>query len=56
MPHFWLTLQDASDVDVRRHKSRSNYNFVDGHSEALEFRATYDPPCQVDLWNPYLAK
>jgi prepilin-type N-terminal cleavage/methylation domain-containing protein/prepilin-type processing-associated H-X9-DG protein len=56
MPHFWMTSQDATDVDAHRHKSRSNYNFVDGHSEALEFHSTYDPSCQVDLWNPCLAQ
>ena len=55
MPHFWMTPQDATDVDARRHKGRSNYNFVDGHSEAREFRTTYAPSCQVDLWNPQLA-
>jgi len=56
MPHFWMTPQDATDVDAQRHKNRSNYNFVDGHSEAREFRSTYDPTRQVDLWNPSLAQ
>ena len=55
MPHFWTTSRDATDVDTRRHLRRSNYNFVDGHSEALEFGATYDPTHGVDLWNPGLA-
>jgi prepilin-type N-terminal cleavage/methylation domain-containing protein/prepilin-type processing-associated H-X9-DG protein len=55
MPHFWMTSQDATDVDVHRHKTRSNYNFVDGHSGALEFRRTYDPEHRLDLWNPCLA-
>jgi prepilin-type N-terminal cleavage/methylation domain-containing protein/prepilin-type processing-associated H-X9-DG protein len=56
MPHFWMTAQDATDVDPYRHKKRSNYNFVDGHSEAREFRTTYDPACGVDRWNPSLAQ
>lgn len=56
MPHFWVTPQDATDLDARRHKGRSNYNFVDGHSEVREFRSTYDPSQRVDLWNPYLAQ
>lgn len=56
MPHFWMTPQDATDVDAQRHKKRSNYNFVDGHSEARKFHATYDPTRQVDLWNPSLAQ
>jgi prepilin-type N-terminal cleavage/methylation domain-containing protein/prepilin-type processing-associated H-X9-DG protein len=55
MPHFWQSLQDASDVDARRHRDRSNYNFVDGHSEALKLRTTYDPTNRVDRWNPSLA-
>jgi prepilin-type N-terminal cleavage/methylation domain-containing protein/prepilin-type processing-associated H-X9-DG protein len=56
MPHFWITPQDATDVDTSRHKSRSDYNFVDGHSQTLEFHSTYDPSHQVDLWNPWLAQ
>jgi len=56
MPHFWMTPQDATDVDPQRHKSRSNYNFVDGHAEALAFRHTYDPAHGVDSWNPCLAQ
>ncbi len=56
MPHFWMTPQDASDVDAQRHKNRSNYNFVDGHSEARKLSSTYDPKRQVDLWNPSLAQ
>jgi prepilin-type processing-associated H-X9-DG protein len=43
-------------VDARRHKTRSNYNFVDGHAEAREFRTTYNPCLQLDLWNPFLAR
>jgi prepilin-type processing-associated H-X9-DG protein len=54
--HFWMTTQDATDVDTQRHKNRSNYNFVDGHSEARKFHSTYDPTRQVDLWNPSLAQ
>ncbi len=56
MPHFWMSAADATDVDQRRHKKRSNYNFVDGHSEARVFNTTYDPARQVDQWNPALAR
>jgi len=56
MPHFWLTPEDASDVDKRRHQGRSNYTFVDGHAEALLFKSTYDPSQYVDNWDPFLAK
>lgn len=55
MPEFWMTPADATDVDSRRHYGRSNYNFVDGHSESRVFLTTYDPSKPVDLWNPYLA-
>ena len=56
MAHFWVTLEDASDVDRLRHKGRSNYNFVDGHSEGRKFRTTYDPACDIDFWDPALAR
>jgi len=56
MAHFWVTLQDASDVDGLRHKCRSIYNFVDGHATARELRQTFDPAKQLDAWNPYTAQ
>ncbi|HEY5910437.1 MAG TPA: prepilin-type N-terminal cleavage/methylation domain-containing protein [Verrucomicrobiae bacterium] len=56
MPHFWLSLQDASDVASRRHKNRSNYNFADGHAAAVRLLTTYNPTNCVDLWNPSLAQ
>jgi len=56
MPQFWMTPADATDVDQHRHRPRSNYNFVDGHSQSLNFSSTYDPAHQVDLWNPCLAQ
>jgi prepilin-type N-terminal cleavage/methylation domain-containing protein/prepilin-type processing-associated H-X9-DG protein len=56
MAHFWTSPQDASDVEPRRHRSRSNYSFVDGHAQAREFGATYNPARQIDLWNPSLAQ
>ncbi len=56
MGHFWLSLADAADVDQRRHGQRANYAFVDGHGDGREFRTTFDPAKQLDLWNPYLAR
>ena len=56
MAHFWVTLQDTSDVDGFRHKRRSVYNYVDGHAAARELRQTFDPAKQVDAWNPYTAQ
>lgn len=55
MPHFWISARDATDVDPHRHGRRSNYDFVDGHSESLEFGSTYDPARRIDQWNPLLA-
>ncbi len=55
MPHFWTCPNDAADVEPRRHRTRSNYSFVDGHGQARIFTSTYDPEKGVDLWNPSLA-
>ena len=55
MAHFWVTLQDACDVDGVRHKGRSNYNFVDGHAAPLKLAATFNPAGKLDLWNPSTA-
>ena len=55
MAHFWITLQDAAEVDGVRHKGRSNYNFVDGHAAPFKLPATFDPPTKLDFWNPFLA-
>ena len=54
MPHFWMIASDAEDVDSKRHGSKANYAFADGHSQSLLFARTYTPP-QLDLWNPSLA-
>ena len=51
MPNFWVTPADAADVDAKRHRSKANYAFADGHSQLLPFAQTYAPP-KVDLWNP----
>jgi prepilin-type N-terminal cleavage/methylation domain-containing protein/prepilin-type processing-associated H-X9-DG protein len=56
MAHFWTSLQDATDVEWHRHRTRSNYSFVDGHAQAREFKTTFDPGSNVDLWNPSLAR
>jgi len=52
MPHFWMSLSDASDVETRRHGGRANFNFVDGHAVLLRLRVTYDPTNRLDQWNP----
>ena len=55
MVHFWMSLQDAAEVHGTRHKTRSNYNFVDGHAAPFKLPATFDPAKKLDLWNPSLA-
>lgn len=56
MAHFWTSPQDASDVEPRRHRARSNYSFGDGHAHGRDFATTYAPEKNVDLWNPSLAQ
>ncbi len=56
MAHFWTSAQEVTDVEQRRHRNRSNYNFVDGHAQARKFDSTFDPEKQVNLWNPSLAQ
>ena len=52
----WMTTADAEkEVASRRHKQKSNYAFVDGHTAPLKLSATFDPDKQIDLWNPSLA-
>ncbi len=56
MPHFWTSAADAAEVDSRRHSGRANYTFVDGHAQSLELKNTFDPPRQLDSWNPATAR
>jgi len=52
----WMTMADAeAEVASQRHKHKSNYAFVDGHTAPLKVSATFDPDKQIDLWNPSLA-
>jgi prepilin-type N-terminal cleavage/methylation domain-containing protein/prepilin-type processing-associated H-X9-DG protein len=52
MPNFWSSAADAVDVAARRHGTRANYSFVDGHAEARPFKTLYDPAQQLDCWHP----
>ena len=56
MPHFWASERDAEDLAPHRHRDRSNYSFVDGHSQAKLFKSVFDPDNRIDLWNPSLAR
>jgi len=52
MPNFWDRPEDVTDVARRRHATRSNYLFADGHAEPRTFESTYNPARNVDLWHP----
>jgi prepilin-type N-terminal cleavage/methylation domain-containing protein/prepilin-type processing-associated H-X9-DG protein len=48
----WTCVADAAaEVDSKRHRQKSNYAFVDGHSQLLRLTSTYTPP-QIDFCNP----
>jgi prepilin-type N-terminal cleavage/methylation domain-containing protein/prepilin-type processing-associated H-X9-DG protein len=51
MAHYWYQ-GGTPEVDATRHGTTSNYAFVDGHVETLEFNATFDLDAKVDLWDP----
>ncbi len=51
MAHFWY-LGGAPEVDAKRHGTRSNYVFLDGHAELREFKTTFDRQARLDLWRP----
>lgn len=52
MPEDWTSLTDAEEaVDSTRHRQKSNFLFVDGHTQLLPLAQTYDPPA-LDNWNP----
>jgi prepilin-type N-terminal cleavage/methylation domain-containing protein/prepilin-type processing-associated H-X9-DG protein len=55
MAHFWESPADTADLDAKRHNQKSNYAFVDGHSELLPIARVYAPP-GVNHWNPARAK
>ena len=54
MAHFWYS-GGSPEVDRTRHRSWSNYAFLDGHAESLTFTQTFDPP-RVDRWHPGRAR
>jgi len=56
MPNFWVSPADTVDVAKRRHRSRANYTFADGHARPLEFKAIYAPESNTDQWHPSLAR
>jgi prepilin-type processing-associated H-X9-DG protein len=40
------------EVDMTRHGSKSNFAFLDGRADNFAFQDTYDPPRNIDKWNP----
>jgi len=55
MAHFWADGGEP-EVDRKRHETRSNYIFGDGHAAAALFKTTYDPQQSIDRWNPETAR
>ncbi len=55
MAHFWFAVADTDDLAARRHQTRANYTFADGHAALQRLNQVFAPP-QTDLWNPSLAK
>ncbi len=55
MAHFWSEGGEP-EVDRKRHGTRSNYIFGDGHAAGAAFERTYDPDRTIDNWNPMTAR
>jgi len=58
MPEDWDLVSDPWLNDIVkpfRHQQRANYTFVDGHVARQKIVATFDPTCNLNLWNPSLA-
>jgi prepilin-type processing-associated H-X9-DG protein/prepilin-type N-terminal cleavage/methylation domain-containing protein len=52
---YWRLTDDLTkQVAWDRHKNKSNYLFVDGHAETLQWEKTFDFE-MVNLWNPKTA-
>lgn len=53
MAHFWDP-DPPTEIDDLRHgpSAHSNYTFLDGHSEFLEVKDTFNPEANRDWWNP----
>jgi prepilin-type N-terminal cleavage/methylation domain-containing protein/prepilin-type processing-associated H-X9-DG protein len=55
MANFWCEGGEP-EVDRKRHGTRSNYIFGDGHAASAVFERTYDPERKIDNWNPETAR
>jgi prepilin-type N-terminal cleavage/methylation domain-containing protein/prepilin-type processing-associated H-X9-DG protein len=55
MANFWLE-GGQPDVDGKRHGTRSNYIYCDGHAAGAAFETTFDRSCNLDRWNPETAR
>lgn len=61
MPYFWHSDANAAkEIDGTRHKTQSNYVFVDGHAQPKRmeeiFKWDADITKRIDQLNPYLAR
>ena len=55
MPEEWEEPSDATNNDnlkPERHLHRANYLFVDAHAARMEFKKTFNPVTNLNLWNP----
>jgi prepilin-type N-terminal cleavage/methylation domain-containing protein/prepilin-type processing-associated H-X9-DG protein len=55
MANFWAEGGEP-EVDKKRHGTRSNYIYCDGHAASAAFERTYDPEKKIDNWNPETAR
>jgi prepilin-type N-terminal cleavage/methylation domain-containing protein/prepilin-type processing-associated H-X9-DG protein len=59
MPEDWELVSDPWLNDIVkpfRHQQQANYVYVDGHVARQKIIATFDPACNLNLWNPSLAQ
>jgi prepilin-type N-terminal cleavage/methylation domain-containing protein/prepilin-type processing-associated H-X9-DG protein len=55
MANFWSEGGEP-EVDKKRHGTRSNYIYGDGHAASTAFERTYDPEKKIDNWHPETAR
>jgi len=59
MPEEWEQASDPWLNDIVkpfRHWQQSNYGYVDGHAARQKIITTFDPACNLNLWNPAAAQ
>mgnify|MGYP001037429490 CR=1 FL=1 len=56
MAHFWVEWGMTPEVDAKRHGTRANYLYVDGHAVSQTFEETFAPAQNLNNWNPATAR